>query len=1809
MEDESAAVPAPPAAPPPRPPAATPSPKVPVPRPPPAGRPMRQSAPTPPIPVQLAGPPAAPPPAPPAVPPPPAAVPPAPPSPPAVIVGAPVVPVSSPTPVSGAPLQPGVATSGTAIASVAPPSVVPPPAVPALRPSAPTPAPPALRPSAPTAQAAAHAEGPELLRELAASIEAELQRTPDDARAARLLYELGRIHEEHLGDGRRAASYFLEAFKRNPDYLPAIAAARRSVLARASYMQAVQLFDAELRATADATRKSELLVDKGRIYEDRLGNREAARECYVGAVEIDRTNTVALKALEQLLAREEAWQALAEHYGRVGNAFAKDAALRSTVETTRARLSEGRLENVEGAVELYQVALERDPQNPSALDALKRLHQRQRRWKDLVQVLEQEVTQSDDPSTQTFDLYRIGRLLAERLGQTDKAVQYLEKARLLDPLNLLVLGELARLYEEMGRWTELAGVYRKQVEATVDQNERLALCHRLGSVFDERLQREEEAIEWLRRALAISPTYLPALQALGKLYQKRAMFKDLIAMHLAEVERTEEPRRRAAGFYRIGEILESEINDADGAVEQFARALSTDPTCVPAFKALGRLYATQGRFRELAEMYERQIEHSQDRGWTISYLEKTGALWEDRLGDLDRAADAYRRILELEADNLGAMHALQRVYERAERWTDLVKMLEREAERTPGEHVVSILQRIGEVLEDKIGDRDAALATYRRVLAIDPRFPPVLKALGRLYYARGRWDDLLEMYRKELEVVGTREETVPLLFKMGEIYGERLAREDDAIRCYQEALSVDPSYQPALAALSRIWRERGSWDKLVELLEAEATSHTRPEQRVLAYFRIGEILEERMGRDDLALDAYQQALRAVPTHVPSLDALARIHAARGDWHALVEILGKQADASSDPPHAVRALVRQAEVWWDHVKEPARAVECYERVLTIQDRHVGALSALEPLYIRLGRWDKLAMVYGKLSVITEDPGARVAVLHELARTLEHRIQPPEDPTPVYKLILQIRPHDGPALRALERVALASGDATTLAMVLERLIEISTDASLEATYLCRLGEAFERLGDPGAADAFRKSLQKDPDSLSAARGLARIAAASGDALTLAEAARREALVSRDSSTAARALVRAASILIDQAGRPDEAAADLEKALDLDPDNAEAAQRLEQVLWDRGDQVRLADIASKVASQAKDPARLVHLHSMVARVQRDVLGNVPAAISAFNRVLRADGNHVPTLIALAEIYLGQSEWNEAVTIYSRVVQVATDPKVLERAHLRLASVWDEKLGDPRRAIGSLQNVLDLDPYNRQALSHLAEAFLRLGEPQRAVDALTRLVEATPEATGKVDGLLRLAQVYLDSVGDTNIGTEILRRTMRIEAQANLGRRALTRLSELYARLGDWEGLAGAYRTQLESVPADDARAEQLHRELGRVLATHLGRTEEAIAHFRRSVSLDPRNEESRVALASLYKKLERFDEAIAEHRELLRDDPFRLESYRELRRLWERVRRPDASFLAESVLHYFRVADEVEEYSFRQRHKRRSSPAMAAVSAVDMRNILAHAGERHAGRDLLEEIADHMGKLLPPDLDGYGLTTRDRIRAGADHPLRTLAEQAAAVLGAGPFDLYVHRMRGRGAVVENTEPYAVIVPASVMEVGEREQLFVFGRLMSRIATKTFLIDKLTPRELEVHLAAATRLVVPGFGEGLVNEEYLEDRAKRIGRAISRKSRKAIETLARTYASAPPLDFPAWVRAMDRTAARAGLLVCEDVGTALDHIKRSDKDLVGLPMTTTQEMVGCLRRSDAVVDLLRFLLSDEHTTLRASLGFALTG
>ena len=49
---------------------------------------------------------------------------------------------------------------------------------------------------------------------------------------------------------------------------------------------------------------------------------------------------------------------------------------------------------------------------------------------------------------------------------------------------------------------------------------------------------------------------------------------------------------------------------------------------------------------------------------------------------------------------------------------------------------------------------ESALGRYKHVVELDRGYQPALSSLGRLYYQAGRWEDLLDTYKRELEVAG-----------------------------------------------------------------------------------------------------------------------------------------------------------------------------------------------------------------------------------------------------------------------------------------------------------------------------------------------------------------------------------------------------------------------------------------------------------------------------------------------------------------------------------------------------------------------------------------------------------------------------------------------------------------------------------------------------------------------------------------------------------------------------------------------------------------------------------------------------------------------------------------------------------------------------------------------------------------------------------------------------------------------------------------------------------------------------------------------
>ena len=123
--------------------------------------------------------------------------------------------------------------------------------------------------------------------------------------------------------------------------------------------------------------------------------------------------------------------------------------------------------------------------------------------------------------------------------------------------------------------------------------------------------------------------------------------------------------------------------------------------------------------------------------------------------------------------------------------------------------------------------------------------------------------------------------------------------------------------------------------------------------------------------------------------------------------------------------------------------------------------------------------------------------------------------------------------------------------------------------------------------------------------------------------------------------------------------------------------------------------------------------------------------------------------------------------------------------------------------------------------------------------------------------------------------------------------------------------------------------------------------------------------------------------------------------------------------------------------------------------------------------------------------------------------------------------------------------------------MEKDACTQTFLMARPMTQIARGYHAIEKLTPRELDVLLASAARIVKPDFGAGLTSEEFLNEQTRRLQRAIPRRDRKLVRDAALAYARARRVKFDRWAQAAERTATRAALLLCDDLSPLVDDVK----------------------------------------------------
>jgi tetratricopeptide (TPR) repeat protein len=241
----------------------------------------------------------------------------------------------------------------------------------------------------------------------------------------------------------------------------------------------------------------------------------------------------------------------------------------------------------DGAGEPYfERALQYDPHLFPAIEALEKLAREREEWARLADLLALRAERADvlDPAGQRALYLELAKLHAERLGQPEDALPYLERAREAAPNDVAVIEQLADGYLAADRFAEAQPMYLALIEQTLAaskgrRTKELARLHTRVAEVAERLGDGARALEQYQAAYQIDAGNPATLAALGRLFMDQQEWEKARRMYRSLLLQNIDPStgvRKAEVYLALGEIHER-TNEAPKAVGMYERGLELEP--------------------------------------------------------------------------------------------------------------------------------------------------------------------------------------------------------------------------------------------------------------------------------------------------------------------------------------------------------------------------------------------------------------------------------------------------------------------------------------------------------------------------------------------------------------------------------------------------------------------------------------------------------------------------------------------------------------------------------------------------------------------------------------------------------------------------------------------------------------------------------------------------------------------------------------------------------------------------------------------------------------------------------------------------------------------------------------------------------------------------------------------------------------------------------------------------------------------------------------------------------------------------------
>ena len=1267
------------------------------------------------------------------------------------------------------------------------------------------------------------------ISELTAEAEALSTKKLADQRAA-LLFEVGRILAQRVGDWTGAEARFEAALQAQPRYLPALRELVRLCAGREDWARAVDLLARQVEAAGEPAGQTAALLASAHIQLSQLDRLSEAGADLARALEVAPDNYIAMRFLREIHYRTQAWTSLVEVLRKARELA--DAGEQLRIDYELGRLHDEVLKAPTEAIDAFRSCLTLDGRFIPAFLAAERLLQEAGDTAGLLD-LWRGAGAAWGGSDASFWFARAARIGDAASLSADQVDADFRAAITSAPHPEAVVEEYRHWLESRGRWDALATACEDALDGEVAPPLRAHLLCLLGRNALQQQGDSAAAASWFDQAVAADAGCVEAIDGKRQILVADGDWDGVLSLLAAAGEGATEPRRKLAINLKMAEVAEVQLDDRTTARLHLEAACLLAPNYLPALDALILDLGHLGEHAAQAERLEQAAGIVDSPEARACYLLRASTAW-SAAGERDKSITVLQKSAAHGPGSLLAREGLVAAYQADGRWAEAAETLKQAAAETDDDALkVSLLYRAGRLYMARVHDEDAAEAVYRSLLDLVPDFLPAMLDLRDIHVSRGDWDGFGLLRQQEAEGCEDPASRVWWHLSAGQAY-ERAGRVEDALGQYRAALEADPGSPVANSALRRLYRTTSDHSALAESyglqLRGSADARQRDALRVQllsALQAVGDVTGvntevTELLKSDQTDDLPLAAAGILCEGLQSWDQAIAVYSAVGEHKGL------------DPSVRAACLFQQGLLLEEVREEQSAAAALYERAFDLAEGHAMALEGLERIHSQVGDTTALAAVYAREAELATSRPIRTFYALLAGEQMENLGEVP------VAIAAYERAFDDPVGReraydALRRLALQARNTGVIDRITGALDELADDDEAVARWM-ELGDGLAAVGDDAAAmAAFDKALARRPGFLPVGYHLERLHTDREDWNQVLGAL--ELLSENVRTDPVRTAVESRlQDVLEQKGVTSDSAFDFyAKLREREPDNVVALKGLGGIHLSRGELEEARTCFAAYAEAASDPIQKAEAATQLGQLALRLDDGTDGAVARFEEAIEHHPSHRPALEELKRIHQEQENWSSLVGVLAREASLAPEDRRLPFFE-EIARIWQDRIGNSKVAVSSWQKVLQEQPDHADAIARLLGLYEAEGSWRKYLDIADRQL-ATLTGLDLRDRQAELGVIAQERAVDTERAIGYFRAAIAGDQPSPV---ALRELRNIARARGDWEQVIQLSEQQVEVSPEVGDKVLLLE-EAARIKLDQLLDREGAAGLFRRAINLD--------------------------------------------------------------------------------------------------------------------------------------------------------------------------------------------------------------------------------------------------------------------------------------------------------------------------------------------------------------------------------